>query len=238
MARSLTEPAIGANDVALSWRDAVEFMVAASVDKKEFPDLDQVLLSSDELRIFRLFVSRSTLFFDRSREVDIYVIPVLQLSDAGDPVTTNLGKAISIAMRYRSLFLEQLSPYTRLIFGFEHDEDKFKERARALLKELRILFVRGRQARLADPHNIAELFGSNSDAVAKIDEMTCEWDAQKKALSAAVEAVIANELIGERRKAFLETLEGFCSALEKMNRTYLATAIRRLSQVIDLPHLP
>jgi hypothetical protein len=227
------ETALGENDIALSWRDAVEFMVAASVFEKEASDLDQVLLSSDESRIFRLFVAKSTLFFDRSREVDIYVIPVLQLPDVGDPVTTNLAKAISIALRYRSLFLERLSPYTRPMFGFEHDDDKFKERARTLLKELRILFVRGQQARLADPHNISELFGSETDAVAEIGKMTCTWNAQKKALSAAIENVLASQLTGDDRNRFLATLEEFCSALEKMNKAYLNVAIGRLNQVID-----
>ena len=226
------EKAIGGGDIALSWRDAVEFMVAVSIDKKEFPDLDQVLLSTDELQIFRLFVSSSTMFFDRSREVDIYVIPVLQLPDVGDPITTNLAKAISIALRYRSLFLEQLSPYTRSIFGFEYDTVKFKERARNLAKELRILFVRSRQARLADPHNIAELFGTDPDAVVEIGKMTCTWNKHKKALSAAVDTVITDKFTGDTRKKFLDTLEEFCSALEEMNKAYLTTAIGRLKQVI------
>jgi hypothetical protein len=56
------ETALGENDIALSWRDAVEFMVAASVFEKEASDLDQVLLSSDESRILGFLLRKAPCF--------------------------------------------------------------------------------------------------------------------------------------------------------------------------------
>jgi hypothetical protein len=58
------------------------------------------------------------------------------------------------------LFLEEHSPFTPTMFRFFNPND-VKSKTAELLKELRILFVRGKEARLDDSHNIITLFGPN-----------------------------------------------------------------------------
>jgi hypothetical protein len=87
----------------------------------------------------------------------------MHLKDVGDPFTSYLGKALEIALRYRSLFLESDSPFTPTKFRFLNVREVGRQ-VSELLKELGILFVRGKEARLEDNNNIVTLFESQAGA--------------------------------------------------------------------------
>jgi len=169
--------------------------------------------------------------------VDFYVIHVMHLRDVGDPFTSYLGKSLAVALRYRSLFLEEQSPFTPTMFRFFNPND-VKSKAAELLKELRILFVRGKEARLDDSHNIVTLFGPNQASSNIVQGMIKEWEHQKQQLSDAAEQLIINFDLSKRdeansiRAAFIRTLDDFCRALSKMNDQYLEIVINRLSKII------
>jgi hypothetical protein len=226
-------------EIGLNWRDTIHYVLKA-VLKDDFSDSDQIVLSHDTENIFRLFVSKSTVFYDQSREIDFYIIHVMHLREVGDPFTSYLGKALAIALRYRSLFLEEQSPFTPTMFKFFHPND-VRSKAADLLKELRILFVRGKEARLDDSHNIVTLFGPHQTSSAIVQDMIKEWDHQKQKLIDGAEDLIKNFDLSKRdeansiRAAFIRTLDEFCSALSQMNDRYLEIVINRLSKSLKKP---
>ena len=223
-------------EVGLNWKDTIHYVLKA-VQKDDFSDSDQIVLSHDSENIFRLFVSKSIVFYDRSRQVDFYVIHVMHLRDVGDPFTSYLGKSLAIALRYRSLFLEDQSPFTSTMFSFFNPND-VKSKTAELLKELRILFVRGKEARLDDNHNIITLFGPNQASSKIVQDMIIEWEHQKQQLIDAAEHLITNFDLSRRdeansiRAGFIRTLDDFCRALSRMNDQYLEIVINRLSKII------
>ena len=223
-------------EIGLNWKDTIHYVLKA-VQKDDFSDSDQIVLSHDFENIFRLFVSKSVIFYDQSREVDFYVIHVMQLRDVGDPFTSYLGKSLAIALRYRSLFLEEQSPFTPTMFSFFNPND-VKSKTAELLKELRILFVRGKEARLDDNHNIITLFGPNQTSSDIVQGMITEWEHQKQQLGDAAEYLIKNFDLSKRdeanliRAGFIRTLDDFCRALSKMNDQYMEIVINRLSKII------
>jgi hypothetical protein len=230
------EKMMGKSDVALNWRDAIEFLVSTSVSQDEFSYADQVMLSADEKSIFRLFVSKRTLYFDGTHEIDIYIVPVLRLGDAGDPVTTYLARAINVALRCRSLFLEPNSPYAKVTFDYETDDEKFLATARELLKELRILYVRGREAQLENPRNVALLFGGQQEGVINVTNMADEWKELKEALTKAVEKLLLDpkgRLSDTTKVNFLTSLQEFINAMRRMNTIYLKAVLTRLNAVLE-----
>jgi TIR domain len=85
-------------EIGLNWKDTIHYVLKA-VQKDDFSDSDQIVLSHDSENIFRLFVSKSIIFYDQSRQVDFYVIHVMHLRDVGDPFTSYLGKSLAIALR-------------------------------------------------------------------------------------------------------------------------------------------
>jgi hypothetical protein len=223
-------------EIGLNWKDTIHYVLKA-VQKDDFSDSDQIVLSHDSENIFRLFVSKSVIFYDQSREVDFYVIHVMHVRDVGDPFTSYLGKSLAIALRYRSLFLEEQSPFTPTMFSFFNPND-VKSKTAELLKELRILFVLGKEARLDDNHNIITLFGPNQASSNIVQNMITEWEHQKQQLGDAAEHLIKNFDLSKREEAnpiragFIRTLDDFCRALSKMNDQYLAIVINRLSKII------
>jgi hypothetical protein len=223
-------------EIGLNWKDTIHYVLKA-VQKDDFSDSDQIVLSHDSENIFRLFVSKSVVFYDQSREVDFYVIHVMQVRDVGDPFTSYLGKSLAIALRYRSLFLEEQSPFTSTMFSFFNPND-VKSKTAELLKELRILFVRGKEPRLDDNHNIITLFGPNQASSNIVQDMIAEWEHQKQQLGDAAEHLIKNFDLSKRDEAnlirarFIRTLDDFCRALSKMNDQYMEIVINRLSKII------
>ena len=151
-------------------------------------------------------------------------------ADAGDPLTTYLAKAISVSLRYRSLFLEAASPYAPINFKFLNDSGLHRL-IRGMLKELRVLLVRGREARLSVPQNLATLFGRDDAAVSTVAEMTGTWEQIKSDVYTSAEKVL-NSNSAQANVEFVSRLENFCEELDKMNRFYLKLAIARLNEVI------
>jgi TIR domain len=226
----------GEEEIALNWKDTISYVLKA-VQKDDFSDSDQIVLSHDSQNVYRLFVSKSTTYYDQSRQIDFYVIHVLQLQDVGDPFTSYLGKALAIALRYRSLFLEDQSPFTPTMFRF-FSPNEIKTKVSQLLKELRILFVRGREGRLADSHNIMVLFGANAAAGSTVQNMMREWEQQKGQLNSAAEQLIRTYDPSKRdeadamRTTFINRLEEFCNALSQMNEQYMDIVIQKLNSII------
>src|SRR5262249_15738540 len=147
---------IGSDEIALTWNDALRSLVASTL-AGNFGNSDQLVFSFDEKKLFRLFVSKSTTFVDRSRELDIYVVEILRYTDIGDPFTTFLAKAIAIALRYRSLFLENNSPYGHAVVRFCRKEE-WRSTIDQLFRELRLLLMQSREAGLGERRHIVELY--------------------------------------------------------------------------------
>ena len=236
-------------EVALNWVDRIANIFRA-IFNGDFSDSDQLVLSHDSENLFRLFVSKSILFYDQSRQVEIYVLQVPQSENIGDPFTSYLGRALEIALRYRSLFLELDSPFTPIKFRFANSKE-IKGKLSSLLRELRILFVQTKKARLVDNSNIVILFGHDTKGAEIVNEMTTEFETKKVRMTRSCEEllkrIVANrsEINKELQDKFIEDLDAFCVSLSRMNGQYLDIVIKRLQDVvkesdglINAPSLP
>jgi hypothetical protein len=227
---------IGPDDIVWMWSDALRSLITSNLTD-EVTEADQLVFSYDEKKLFRLFVARSTDFYDGSRELDIYVVEVYRQKDVGDPFTTYLGKAIDIALRYRSLFLERASPYgPRLLhYSLPHE---WKNQIRHLVRELRLILLKSRESGLGDRTHVAHVFGEGDSAAG--DEanamlaMAAEWEKLKDQLyRAASEALAAPEATDEVRRRFLKVLTDFCDQTRKMNVAYINKLMKWLQLAIQ-----
>jgi hypothetical protein len=222
---------IGSDDIALTWSDALRSLVASTV-VGDFTNSDQLVFSFDGKKLFRLFISKSTTFFDRSRELDVYVVEILRYKDIGDPYTTFLAKAIAIALRYRSLFLEGNSPYGAVAIRFCRKEE-WKPTINQLLRELRLLLMQSREAGLGERRHIIELYGSDEKAVDSVFAMMSTWLDQKAKLYKSAGAVLAEPEPTEATfDMFLDTLKEFCTQTKLINVTFTTTVLTQLEDVL------
>jgi hypothetical protein len=124
---------------------------------------------------------------------------------------------MEVALSYRSLFLENNSPFTPTMFKFLNPKD-MKTTVSGLLKELRILFVRGKEARLEDRVNIVALFGVGSEAANVVQEMMKEWEEEKQQLNLAAENFVrliqsSPSLLTKYAALLFRSWKGFVSRL-------------------------
>jgi hypothetical protein len=222
---------IGSEDIALMWSDALRSLVVSSLTG-EFGGSDQLVFSFDESRLFRLFVSQSTIFFDHSREVKIYVIETLRPEDVGDPLTTLLGKAIAIALRFRSLFLESNSPYGPNLVRLSETKE-VKKLIRKLMRELRVLLMQSREAKLGDKKFIIALYGTDESAIRNVQTMMRGWSEKKDALYRAAGAALAKTEGDEVCDTFVEVLEEFCAWTRSVNAEYMTRVMDKLRQTLE-----
>src|SRR5262249_33054360 len=91
-------------DTSTEWTDIIRSLVV-SAKQNDFAENRRLLASSDQKQFFRLFVSRSVVYYSGVTELHIYIVEV-KSRNYGDPTTTMLLKAIQVGLMYRSLFLE------------------------------------------------------------------------------------------------------------------------------------
>jgi hypothetical protein len=222
---------IGPQELALSWKDALTNLVHAGV-RGDFSQSDQIVFAHDRKKAFRLFVSKSTVFFDKSQALDIYVIPILRPAEAGDPKTTFLSKGLEAGLRYRSLFLEGTSPFAPVMFRFGEPAE-FRRMVNDLLRELRLLLVHSDDANLSERNNLVWLFGPNEQAVKEVLTMIDVWNNQKGQLYDAAEKILAGPgPSGDQREAFIHVLQEFCDETRPINTDWLKKVMKTLGNEI------
>jgi TIR domain len=226
-------PLIGPDEIALTWSDALTSLITSAVTG-DFANSDPLVFSYDQKRLFRLFVSKSTTFFDRTRELDIYVVEILRYKDVGDPFTTYLAKAIAIALRYRALFLENGSPYGPVIVRFWRKET-WKTMLREMLRELRLLLMQSQSAGLDERRHLIELYGSDNGSVEKVLGMVKVWSEQKAQLYRSVESVLTEAESSEANfQIFLETIDRFCTQTKALNVAFITAVLQKLANVLKV----
>jgi hypothetical protein len=144
------------DDTSKEWTDIIKSLVI-SAKQGDLDENRRLLASSDRRRFFRLFISRSIIYYSKRTEVHIDVVEVKQ-RDYGTPKTTMLLKAIQVGLIYRTLFLEgassEFSPQTIRV---TMPED-LPNAVRKLLQELDYVLWLSTDAGLRKPQNINLIF--------------------------------------------------------------------------------
>jgi len=124
------------NKFSYSWVDAITKVVRTSL-KSLAKDNTQVIVSYDESSAYRVILTTGIRYFNGHREFNIYFVETLR-PRYGDPKTTLLFEGLEIACRFRSLFLEEASPFSIAVFGAAKPE-RLKDYANNMERELNLM---------------------------------------------------------------------------------------------------
>ena len=217
-------------EIATQWREGIRTLVAAALCGTP-ADNYYFVSSLRGDRSFRLFVSLNRTYYSGQKEVHIYIVERAPTKDYGDSKTTKLLKAISIGLRYRSLFLESTSPFCPRLVGFYLGKD-LRPAVAELWQELQILLADAKQAKLDDPELLAAIY--NNEPHLKIDELATVWAEAENNLNKITHEVmgIDDDKVAAIKPAFMAALKQFCDQTEKMNREFTASALRALEAEI------
>ena len=140
----------------------------------------------------------------------------------------------SPALQYRSLFIEKGSQFTSNKFRLA-GSDELKDLAKDLLKELRILTLMSREARLREANNIEAILGSDPAAIAQVQHMQQVWFDQKLSIYQGAEDLIQAKNPDDLKKArdsFAAKLDVFREQTMKINTVFTKKVLERLGEII------
>jgi hypothetical protein len=219
------------DDTSTAWTDIIRSLIVTA-KQDDFAENRRLLASSDRKRFFRLFVSRSVVYYSGITELHIYIVEV-KSRDYGDPTSTMLLKAISVGMMYRSLFLEgedsQFSPATIRATLAQRLPGSVSE----LLQELDYVQWLSMDAGLYEPRSIA-LFLPNA-APGELERRFREWENLRSDLRSSALNVLRAANDGDReaaKTAFEKSLDRFCSSTKPMNREFLGNVLTFLEEIV------
>jgi hypothetical protein len=138
------------NRLCDSWREAITSVVMSSFPDRVNVDNSQIILSSDEVKAYRVILTKATKYYDDYREFSVYFVELLNRADYGDESTSNLLKGLQLVCRFRFMFLETDSEFSSQNIS-TINIDRLPDLARRLLKELSLLRKDARDAGLDEP---------------------------------------------------------------------------------------
>ncbi len=133
-----------------SWQEAITSVVLSSFPDRVNVDNSQLILSSDEVKAYRVILTTATKYYDDCREFSVYFVETLRRADYGDRDTSYLLKGLELVCRFRFMFLETDSEFSSQNILAIHVE-RVPELAHRLLKELNLIRRDASDAGLDEP---------------------------------------------------------------------------------------
>ncbi len=157
------------------------------------------------------------------------------LRDYGDPESTRLLKAISVGLRFRSLVLDEQSPFRPEKLGHPIvTAPDLKAKVSEMLGQMDLILREANEADLSDPAFLILIWGKGQEK--KVQDMIDVWEATRVRLYAAGDDVLmAVEDVSFRQKKekFVEALQFFCGDIEMMNREYTSRVLTLLRNYVE-----
>lgn len=91
------------------WTGTLERLLISAYDLDV--DNSQIIASSDQRDLYRIILTTSTTYYNRTIDTSIYFVEVFRQPDYGNPATSMLLKGLQIVCRFRFLFLEEQSEF-------------------------------------------------------------------------------------------------------------------------------
>jgi hypothetical protein len=159
----------------------------------------------------------------------------MRTKDYGDPESTRLLKAISVGLRFRSLVLEEQSPFRPEKLGHPIvTTPDLRAKISEMLGQMDLILREANEADLSDPAFLILIWGKGQEK--KVQNMIDGWEATRIRLYATADDVLmTGEDVSFRQKKekFIEALQNFCGDVEIMNREYTSRVLTLLRNYVE-----
>jgi hypothetical protein len=216
-------------DVVFGWKKALNALISPAQDSN-FVD-NNVIMSFDRKKVFRVFVSRIAIYYSDAAEYQIYVVEMLRSRDQGDRDTTILLKAMEVGLGYRFMFLEQTSEFSPAVFKATNLA-AFKERVFNMLIGINLLLQVAEQYRLNEARTILKILGIKASD--DVDTMYKIWNQEKALLYTAAKDVL--KVTNADKDKFVKVVTSFGEHTNTMNLNYTTAVLGHLQKRIETGH--
>ena len=210
------------------WTGTLERLLISAYDL----DIDnsQIIASHDQRDLYRIILTTSTTYYNRTIDTSIYFVEVFRRPDYGNPETSMLLKGLQIVCRFRFLFLEQQSEFHCLNVRLA-DAPALRSIAARIVAELDILTSDTFQANLNRPAAWTKFV----DARALL-AMGTMWEPLRSKLMEACATTIASreDTVTDARDKLADTLEVITEQCGPHNSLLLAAMANKLMEYSQL----
>jgi hypothetical protein len=130
------------------WTGTLERLLISAHDLDV--DNSQIIASYDQRVLYRVILTTSTTYYNKTMETNIYFVELYRRRDYGNPATSLLLKGLQIVCRFRFLFLEKQSQFHCINVSLA-DAPTVRSIAARIVAELDILTSDAFQANLQQP---------------------------------------------------------------------------------------
>jgi len=210
-----------------AWRDAITSVVMSAFPDRVDVDNSQIILSSDEVKCYRVVLTTATKYYDDYREFSVYFVGVLPRADYGDRATSILLKGLELVCHFRFMFLEEDSEFSNQHILASH-LDRIPDLARRLLKELNLLRKDAREAGLDEP-NIWRRFVTWEH----IQKMSSEYEPRQEKLRDIISRIAAARTQPTVLAPLRVELASILEEMENAMRPENALLLREMTEKLD-----
>jgi hypothetical protein len=207
-----------------SWVDAINSVIASSLQSQLDVDNSQLIVSTDERHAFRVILTTGTRYFNGVREFNLYFVEYLRPRDYGDEQTSLVLKGLDLSCRFRFLFLENGSIFSHMNIRMVSPTE-FHTLVRDLERELNLLRRDAIEVGLDKPHIWAHFVAWDN-----LQKMSAEWrplEARIRDCCAQIRAVKENSEVPP------ELRESLASAAEQLEVTIRPLNTRMICALTD-----
>jgi hypothetical protein len=183
---------------------------------------------------FRLFVSKVVTYVSQKTEIHIYVVQ-MRTKEYGDPESTRLLKSISVGLRFRSLVLEEESPFRPEKLGHPVvTAADLKAKVSEMLGQMDLILRECVEADLSDPALLILIWGKGQEK--KVQDMLDLWEMTRKRLYTTADEVLSSgddESFRRKRENFIKALQAFGEDIETMNREFTSRVLTLLRDYVE-----
>ncbi len=194
-------------------------------------DNEQFFVSPDG-NMYRIIVTRHYAYYDGSRHMNLYLVPML--SRFSDGLPSIVLALLNVACRYKSKFLEKKSEFSPDNYKLvRYDFPEFRALARRHLRALLLIEDESHVYRLDDPAHYREYYGDQRDPEG-VANLFAEWKRQREAFVEAANKIIdaePNEQDNDKAMdAWIKAIETFNDYAAPLNKGAGAGASERLNK--------
>lgn len=213
---------------------AIKRAFISAVSTKITRDNEQIIRGFTDNRIYRLVVTQHFDYYDGRKVLHMYLIEMLGVATFGYNKTLIILGLITIAAKYRFIFIEPASELSLMSFKIEKKSPKeMQEKVEKLVRELCLIEDESRVHKLDTAASI--VMYSQGLSREDLEELQKQWYDGRQRLMDVADTILRenpeSDEFAERSREWLLALEEFSSVSRKVNSTIALQALENLKEV-------
>ena len=214
----------------IPWMDKLEVNVALAAALKTSEPDDVTFKGSRDGRIYRAILTRHKLYKNGKRRFYVLLVETFDRRFVGDPQTSLLLIALTLASRWRFTFFERWHE-TVMKFDSSRSDKEFQDACVQLEHNMDWIELEGVELGADDMDAMVEAFGFDNKA--RVQRFYSEWYAAKKSLCSQLPQAF-EELQPETRARVQAAVIGFLSTIKAQNAEFLELCIRKYGEKMQV----